>query len=242
MRLVFGTLVAMGTTLWGADFRSCPGGFAGDLTVKDCTFSMSTRFEKLVAGSMTDQAILGAVLNGAIAELRQDPAEWKRSWKGMGQRVGSRYAQGIAKGSTEFLVGAALREDPRPIRCADDPKLVAKMATDREGEYSCGVWKRIGHAMMDSVTVRRSQEDGQGGRRPAFSRFAGAYASGFTGYAYLPDHLNTPGEASKRAANAFVGTIASSFYHEFTPEVNRLLGILFKRGAVSKPAPKQGGK
>jgi hypothetical protein len=66
----------------------------------------------LVTGSITDQAILGAVVFGAVAHVRNDPPEWTRDWSGFGYRVGSRYAQTLSKGVVEFGFGEVMRTDP----------------------------------------------------------------------------------------------------------------------------------
>jgi hypothetical protein len=209
-----------------AQRKTCPGDPAGNLASADCNFTMSLRLESFVTGSLTDQAMLGAVFFGAIAQIRNDPREWNRDWAGYGRRVGARYAQNLAKGTTEFLFGAAMRTDPRHISFASDPRV-----KDRPGT----VKRRIGHAFMDFLTVRRSSTNGDGRALPNLPLFAGASASGFVGYAFYPDRLNTPEQAAIRASGALGTALGASFYTEFQPEIGRLLGGIFKRGKTKSP-------
>jgi hypothetical protein len=226
----------------------CPGGFPTDLTVVNCSYTISQRRDDFITGSVSDQAVLGAVVFGAGAQIIQSPAEWKRTWDGYGRRVGVRYNQAVAKGAAEFLVGAALSEDPRHVSYRNDPRFVnlqrdrlSRMAkgesvdADPYVETSVGVWKRIGHALYDSVSDRRSSLDGNGPRMPAVSRFVGAFASGYGGYAWYKQPENTFSNAGLRAAQSFGTDIAASFYTEFSPDISKLLGAILKRGRQKTP-------
>lgn len=207
----------------------CPGSYPGDLTVTTCRFSESQRLDAFVNNSLTDQAILGAALSALISQAQRSPHEWPRTWEGFGQRTGVRYGQSVTKGAVEFALGTLFREDPRHVRYADDP-LVLKSAKDKGQAVQPAVSRRIGHALLDSVTVRHSRDDGLGTRLPAFSRFGGAFASGYVGRYWYPASVNTPSDIAVRSSSAFAGTFTSSFYNEFKPEVGRLLGWMFKRG------------
>jgi hypothetical protein len=213
--------------------RTCPGDPAGNLASIDCNFTPSQRREQFVTGSVTDQALLGAVFFGSVAQLMDDPAEWKKDWTGLGERIGARYAQNFTKGLTEYAFSAMLYTDPRHVSYANDPRV---------GNHKLGVKPRIGHAFMDFLSVRRSSQNGDGRALPNVPLFAGAAASGFVGYAWYPDRLATPQEAARRASFSLGTALAASFYTEFQPEVGRLLGAIFKRGRAPKvPAKVAGG-
>ncbi len=207
----------------------CPGSYPGDLTVITCRFTEAQRLEAFVNNSLTDQAILGAALSALVAQAQRSPHEWARTWEGYGQRVGVRYGQSATKGAVEFALGTLLREDPRHIRYVDDPQ-VLQAAEKSHQPIQARISKRIEHALIDSVTVRRNQADGLGSRMPAISRFAGAFASGYVGRYWYPPSATGPSDIAVRSASAFAGTFTSSFYNEFKPEVGRLLGSLLKRG------------
>jgi hypothetical protein len=198
----------------------CPGDPSGNLASVDCNYTMTLRLTDFVSGSVTDQALLGAVFFGSVAELRKDPPEWKRNWSGYGYRVGSRYAQNLSKGLTEFTFGVIMRTDPRHVSYASDPRIKV---------HKSGVVPRIGHAFADWATVRRTSEKGDGIPLPNLPLFAGAAASGFVGNAWYPDRLSTPGQALLRGSSSLGTALASSFYTEFSPEIGRMLGAIFKR-------------
>ena len=81
--------------------RVCPGDPPGNLASIDCAFTQKRRGIEFLGGSVTDQAVLGAAFFGTMAQIRHQPPEWDRDWKGLGQRVGSRYAQRLAKGAAD---------------------------------------------------------------------------------------------------------------------------------------------
>jgi hypothetical protein len=191
------------------------------------------RFQSLISGSVSDQALLEAVLFGALDEVRNSPAEWARSWTGYGYRAGSLYGQNFTKGFTEFTLGAAFRTDPRNISYASDPH-VTKRPT---------VGRRVGHAFWDFLTVRTSATNGGGRRLPNIPLFAGATASGLVGDLWYPDSATTRSAIAMRAGGSIATAIASSFYTEFSPEIGRALGAIFKRRPApmpSGPGPTQG--
>ncbi|HEV2200498.1 MAG TPA: hypothetical protein VGR73_11815 [Bryobacteraceae bacterium] len=212
--------------------RTCPGDPAGNLASIDCNFTPSQRWEQFVTGSVTDQALLGATFFGSIAQLMDDPAEWKKDWTGLGERIGARYAQNFAKGLTEYTFSAMLYTDPRHVSYANDPRIA---------NHKRGVKPRIGHAFMDFLSVRRSSPSGDGRALPNVPLFAGAAASGFVGYAWYPDRLATPQQAAQRASFSLGTALAASFYNEFQPEVGRLLGAIFKRGKTPSVPAKAAG-
>jgi hypothetical protein len=187
------------------------------------------RGKQLVAGSLTDQAMLGAIVFSGMAQIRNDPAEWRRSWEGFGYRVGSRYAQNLTKGLTEFGIGEAMRTDPRHVSYASDPRTTKLPTTGR----------RIGHAFLDFLTVRRSSVAGDGSRLPNVPLFAGATASGLVGNLWYPDSATGPRQIAFRAGGSIATAIGASFYTEFSPEIGRVLGGIFKRGRT--PAPPKAG-
>jgi hypothetical protein len=214
--------------------RNCPGDPPANLGSFDCRFTARDRFQQLVAGSVTDQALLGATFFGAVAQLRKDPNEWKQDWGGFGYRVGSRYAQNAAKGLTEYTFGAAMYADPRHVSYASDPLVSWKPCAGGADSCQPAIRARIGHAFLDWLTVRKSSEDGRGRRLPNLPLFSGAAASGFVGNAWYPDRLATPGEAGIRGSQSLATALASSFYTEFKPEVGQAISVIFKRGRTPK--------
>jgi len=240
-----------------AAVKVCPGAFPTDLTATDCTYTAGQRALDFVSGSVTDQAVLGATVFGLGAQIIESPSEWKRTWKGYGQRVGARYTQAVGKGAAQYLVGWIAKDDPRNLAYRDDPKVItarskatetfARMVREPRSEDERAKaaasfsalkhdgWSRFGHAWYDVITVRRSAADGQGKRIPAFSRFAGEFAGAYAGYPWYPGAENKFMPIGERAAGAFGTAALSSFYTEYKPEIARLTGAILRHGKQSKP-------
>lgn len=236
--------------------RVCPGAFPTDLTATDCRYTAKQRALEFVSGSVTDQAMLGAVVFGFSAQVIQSPSEWKRTWEGYGKRVGSRYTQAFGKGAAQYLVGSILNDDPRFLAYRNDPAVVARRrsavaqlsaigtaaASHSDGHGSPNSvdaishdgWLRFGHAWYDVITVRHSTIRGNGHRIPAFSRFAGEIGGAYAGYPWYPRAENTNAMIGQRAAGAFGTAVLSSFYTEYKPEIANLMGAIFRRGRQSK--------
>jgi hypothetical protein len=152
---------------------------------------------------------------GGVAQLRDDPQEWGQGTKGYLRRVGSRYAQGVAKSTGDFVFSYALHEDPRYEPSGDK-----------------GVWKRTGHALSTVVVVyhlRNCGTDDNGTlhdcpKWPAISKMVGASSSGLVGLSWYPQRLNTPGQVLARTGSAYGGYVASAIFSEFQADIFHLLG------------------
>src|ERR1700727_811395 len=159
----------------------CPGGFPTDLNQlsgKDCAYTQTERTVDFLSGSVTDQAVVGAVVFGLGAQISESPSEWKRTWDGYGRRVGSRYTQAVGKGAAQYIVGSILRDDPRPLSYRDEPKVIeARYEAVSMGNTGAILahdgWQRFGHAWFDTITVRRSAANGNGRRIRGLSMVSG---------------------------------------------------------------------
>lgn len=221
----------------------CPGSFPTDLNVTDCSFKPVMRLENLVTNSLTDRSLGGAAFYSLVAQGFQSPSEWHRTWKGYGLRVGVRYNQAVAKGTAQFLAGSIIHDDPRHVSYDNDPHHYRefKGISDSPATGALTIphkqWKRVWHAVFDSVTVPQSSSDGLGRRLPAFSRFIGDIGSAYGGYAWYPGPENRLPKAAQRAAGSLGSDLASSFYTEYKPEITKILsrvGASLKIGG--KPA------
>jgi hypothetical protein len=231
-------------------FPVCPGAFPTDLANTDCRYLFSQRTLAFVTSSVTDQAILGAVVFGTGAQIIQSPPEWKRTWYGYDHRVGARYTQALGKGAAQYLSGLILHDDPRFLAYRSDPSLIQrrqKTTQDLQEHPSSGAesplehdgWQRFGHAWLDAVTVRRSAASGNGHRIPAISRFVGEFAGAYAGYPWYPGPENKFPQVCQRAGGAFGTAVLSSFWTEYHPEITDLLGAVFHRN--SQPRQSTGG-
>jgi hypothetical protein len=216
---------------------TCPGGFPTDLTVTNCDFKENLRLQQWVTASFTDQAMLGAVVFGAGAQIIKSPGEWGRTWGGYGDRIGVRYTQAAARGTAEFIVGNLLQDDPRHLSYKNDPHTPYGSKIVCSNNEIIGImpypipkqiiWKRIGHAFVDSVTVLKSSSCGTGKRIPALDRYVGIAAGAYGGYPWYPGAENTLPNAADRAAMSYGSTLLGSFYTEFSPELFKGLTWIF---------------
>ena len=170
---------------------------------------------------LTGSAIFGGLFFSGVAQARRDPKEWEQGVEGYARRFGSRYAQGLTKSTAEFLAGAINHEDPR-----SHPPSEVKRANN--------FGARLGGALLRTVWTHRDS----GGNFIAFSRVAGAFASGFVGNAWYPDRLATTQEAFKRTGSAFGGYVMNSVFSEFQSDIfrlfRRMMGLAPKKPPQTK--------
>lgn len=165
------------------------------------------------------------------------PGEWARTWNNYGLRIGADYTGAAARGTTEFLIGNLISDDPRHIRYKDDPrthygtKLVgcsADRLTLINYPPQKGVaFRRFGHALLDSVTVRHSSACGNGTVLPAVDRLGGIWASAYASSGWYPAQENRLPNVATRAAISYGITLGGSFYNEYSPEITSGLMWLF---------------
>lgn len=225
---------------------TCPGSFPSDLTIVNCNYLPRQRLQQFITTGLTDQAMLLSITGSVFTTAIRTPGEWPGTWKYYGYRVGASYTQSIGNNTAQYIVGAVLHEDPRHVRCDDDPLLYHRNPATNDTSQ-CTAGQRFGHFLLDSITVRHSdkgvyplsgdrtrpldaakiandpkvlQRIAHGYRRlPAFSRLIGAYAGAYAQYPWEPRSANTFGAISQRAALAFAPTFLGSLYTEYSTSV-----------------------
>ncbi len=130
------------------------------------------------------------------------PREWKHGGEGFARNYGDFLAGWAAVQMGKFFTASALHEDARYIPSASSSKRT-----------------RVEHALI-SVVVDRSD---LGQPRFAVANFAGAFAGGFVGNAYLPDHYNDAINGMKRTGYGLWGVASSNLADEFQPEIKKIL-------------------
>ncbi|KAA6458176.1 hypothetical protein DYQ86_19840 [Acidobacteria bacterium AB60] len=219
----------------------CPGGFPTDLTNYDCRYTERMRVRQWIATSVTDEAMLQSIASATFfGQTVPSPSEWARTWENYGRRIGANYTGATARGTTEFVVGNLMRDDPRHIRYKDDPRTHygTKLRGCSEGDLKLVTYappgkmalRRVGHAFLDSVTVRHSSPCGNGIVLPAFDRMAGIWASAYASSGWYPAVENTLPKVASRAGTSFAITLGGSFYNEFAEELIAGATRLFGRG------------
>ncbi len=111
--------------------------------------------------------IFGAAVVAGVNQSEGTPPEWGQGARGYGQRFASNLAIAAVTTTTRYGLAEAFREDTVYYRCA-----------------CTGVFRRLRHAMISTVTARRG-EDGHG--RISFPALVAPYAGTMTAvYGWYP--------------------------------------------------------
>jgi hypothetical protein len=141
--------------------------------------------------------IIGAAMLGGINQADKTPPEWGQGAGAYGERVGSDFGIAMVTTTTRYTLAKVFREDTLYYRC--DCK---------------GVARRLGHAVISTVTARRGED---GYRRFSFAALAAPYAGSMTAvYGWYPSRYGA--KDGLRMGNytllAFVGeNIAREFIY-----------------------------
>lgn len=141
--------------------------------------------------------IAGAAILGGINQADKTPPEWGQGAQAYGERVGSDFGIAMATTTTRYALAEAFREDTLYYRC------------------ECkGVLRRLGHAVISTVTARRGDD---GHRRLSFPAFVAPYAGSMTAvYGWYPSRYGAKDgmRMGNYALLAFVGgNIAREFIY-----------------------------
>jgi hypothetical protein len=141
--------------------------------------------------------ISGAVILGGINQADKTPPEWGQGAEPYGERVGSDFGIAMVTTTTRYALAEAFREDTLYYRC------------------ECrGILRRLGHAVISTVTARRGED---GHRRLSFPALVAPYAGSMTAvYGWYPDRYGVKDgmRMGNYALLAFVGgNIAREFLY-----------------------------
>ncbi len=128
------------------------------------------------------------------------PPEWGQGMEGYGRRYASRIGQKTVDSGIRFVVGTALRHDPRYF--------------PSEGK---GCFSRLGHALVYTFVARTDS----GRRTFAVARFAGAFGGAFVSNTWYPAGVNDTSHALGRAGYVILGEAGANVVREFWPDVKR---------------------
>lgn len=147
------------------------------------------------------QAFMETVPGMLFDTARNFPHEWGRTWKGVGRRMGTQYAQFGVSESIEFTFSAVRHEDPRFFVLGSGP-----------------AGKRVLHAIKRTfVTI-----DTRDGRdRLAIGKMAGVYGSFAASQPWSPGSIQ--GIVPLIAWGSYgMGTkVGVNILREFTPDLKR---------------------
>jgi hypothetical protein len=141
--------------------------------------------------------IAGAAFAAGISQAYDKPPEWKQGANGFGRRIGSAFGIAAVSTTTRYGLAQAFKEDTLYYRC------------------ECkGVFPRLHHAVISTLTARRGDD---GHRVFSFPAFIAPYAGAMTAvYAWYPRRYD--GKDALRMGNYTMlgyvgGNIALEFFY-----------------------------
>ncbi|MGB2669623.1 MAG: hypothetical protein WA621_16965 [Candidatus Acidiferrum sp.] len=139
--------------------------------------------------------IVGSALLGAVSQANKTPPEWGQGFGAYGERVGSDFGIALATTTTRYALAEAFREDTLYYRC----------------ECS-GILRRMGHAMISTVTARRGRD---GHRRLSFPAIVSPYAGTMTAvYGWYPGRYDAK-DGLRMGNYALLAFMAGNIAKEF---------------------------
>lgn len=119
------------------------------------------RFRSYLLSTFGPIQMVTLAAGSAISHADNVPPEWGQGWGAYGKRFVSDVGSSTTAGTTNFLLGEALHLDTRYYPC------------------TCkGIWPRVRHALMSSVTARAGEDGHRVFSPPAVvSPYAGAFST-----------------------------------------------------------------
>lgn len=119
------------------------------------------RFHSYLLSTFGPIQMVTLAAGSAISHADNVPPEWGQGWGAYGERFVSDVGSSTTAGTTNFLLGEALHLDTRYYPC------------------TCkGIWPRVRHALISSVTARAGEDGHRVFSPPAVvSPYAGAFST-----------------------------------------------------------------
>jgi hypothetical protein len=139
--------------------------------------------------------IVGAALVAGINQADNTPREWKQGAEGYGKRFGSAFGIATVSTTTRYTLAQAFKEDTLYYRCACK-----------------GVFPRLSHAVISTVTARRGED---GHRVFSSSALVAPYAGTMTAiYGWYPSRHGAQ-DAFRMGNYSLLGYVAENTALEF---------------------------
>jgi len=202
----FATLAPLGKTQLVAESRtsaasaddSAAASSAATSHPLDLTYhrpSEKTKLRNYTFDTFGPYPIVGAAFAAGINQAYRTPPEWEEGAEGYGKRFGSDFAIAAVSTTTRYALAAAFREDTLYYRC------------------ECkGLFPRLGHAVISTVTARRGDD---GYRVFSFPALASPYAGTMTAvYGWYPDRYSAK-DAFRMGNYSMLGFVGGNIAMEF---------------------------
>jgi hypothetical protein len=182
-----------------ADSPDSPSAVATPVAVQpDPTYTRPTQKTKLrnyIFDTFGPYPIAGAALAAGVNQAYNTPPEWKQGFEGYSKRFGSDFGIEAISTTTRYGLAQAFKEDTLYYRC------------------ECkGLFPRLGHAVLSTLTARRGED---GHQVFSFPALIAPYAGAMTAvYAWYPDRYN--GKDALRMGNyTMLGYVGGNIALEF---------------------------
>jgi len=162
--------------------------------------------------------IVGAAAAAGINQLNNAPPEWKQGAEGYGKRFGSDFAMAAVGTTTRYAFSEVLKEDTLYYRC------------------ECrGVFPRVSHAVISTLTARRGED---GHRVFSISALVAPYAGATTAiYGWYPNRYGAK-DALRLGSYDFLIHMGTNISLEFLYSAPRaLLSRMHMRNMYRAPDP-----
>ena len=162
--------------------------------------------------------IAGSAIAAGINQLSNSPPEWNQGVKGYARRLGSDYGIAAVGTTARYALAEALKEDTMYYRC------------------ECGgVFPRLRHAVISSLTARRGED---GHRVFSYPSLIAPYAGAMTAvYGWYPDRYNAK-DAFRMGNYSMLAYVGSNISLEFFYSgPHSLLSRMHLNNAHGSPEP-----
>jgi hypothetical protein len=191
-------------------------------TLPDRTYARpteKTRLRNYFFDAFGPYPIVGAAFSAGINQVEGTPPEWKQGAASYGKRFGSNFGIAAASTGTRYALARAFREDTLYYRC------------------ECkGVFPRLGHAIISTITARR---DDDGHRVFSFPDLVAPYAGTMTAvYGWYPSRYGAR-DAFRMGNYSLLGYLGGNLAREFLYNVgpHTFFSHLHRRHGHGAPDP-----
>lgn len=207
-----------GTSAASADDSAAPSS-AETSHPLDLTYhrpSEKTKLRNYAFDTFGPYPIAGAAVLGAINQADKTPPEWGQGARAFGERTGSDFGIAVVTTTTRYALAKAFREDTLYYRCE-----------------CAGVFRRLGHAVISTVTARRGDD---GHRGLSFPAIVAPYAGTMTAvYGWYPNRYGVK-DGLRMGNYALLAFIGGNIAREFLYGGPHTLFRRHGRSALPEPA------
>jgi hypothetical protein len=167
-------------------------------TLPDLTYvrpTQKTKIRNYIFDAFGPYPIVGAAIAAGINQEQNTPPEWKQGVEGYAKRFGSDFGIAAITTTTRYALAQAFREDTLYYRC------------------ECkGVFPRLGHAVISTLTARRGDD---GHRVFSIPDLVAPYAGTMTAvYAWYPGRYEAA-DALRMGNYSLLGYVGGNIAMEF---------------------------